>query len=171
MHEDGLCSAAWLWERLPSVKAARKDELDATAERILISGSVVKNVNMMQLYLATESENVQGQRGGTHRGLDLRSGLFELWNTRAHPGELQKASQWEYIDRYSQLIIRTRETASSWALRKNSVVKKATVLQWTVRIASCDFKPGKKRWAGALLSEQCCHFVWKPSWKSHTNLN
>ena len=28
---------------------------------------------------------------------------------------------------------------------------------------SCDFKPGKKRWAGALLSEKCCCFVRKPS--------
>ena len=32
----------------------------------------------------------------------------------------------------------------------------AIVLQWAVRIASCDFKPGKKQWAGALLSEKCC---------------
>jgi len=30
--------------------------------------------------------------------------------------------------------------------------------------SSCDFKPGKKRWAGALLSEKCCCFVLKPSW-------
>ena len=37
---------------------------------------------------------------------------------------------------------------------KNGVVKKAIVLQWAVRIASRDFKPGKKRWAGALLSEE-----------------
>jgi len=29
----------------------------------------------------------------------------------------------------------------------------------------------KKWWAGALLSEKCCCFVWKPSWKSHVNLN
>ena len=29
----------------------------------------------------------------------------------------------------------------------------------------------KKRWAGALLSEKCCCFVRKPSWKSHANLN
>ena len=28
---------------------------------------------------------------------------------------------------------------------KNGVVNKAIVLQWAVRIASCDFKPGKKR--------------------------
>ena len=28
----------------------------------------------------------------------------------------------------------------------------------------------KKRWAGALLGGKCCCFVWKPSWKSHTNL-
>jgi len=41
----------------------------------------------------------------------------------------------------------------------------------TVRIASCDFKPGKKRWVGALLSEKCCCFVRKPSWRSHANLN
>jgi len=26
----------------------------------------------------------------------------------------------------------------------------------------------KKRWAGALLSVNCCWFVWIPSWKSHT---
>jgi len=36
---------------------------------------------------------------------------------------------------------------------KNGVVKEAIVLQWVVRIASWDFKPGKKWWAGALLSE------------------
>ena len=30
---------------------------------------------------------------------------------------------------------------------------------------------GKKRWSGALLSEKCCCFVWKPLWKSHANLN
>ena len=28
-------------------------------------------------------------------------------------------------------------------LKKNGVVKEAIVLQWVVRIASCDFKPGK----------------------------
>ena len=37
--------------------------------------------------------------------------------------------------------------------------KEAIVLQWAVRIAS--FKPGKKRWAGALLSEKCCCFCAK----------
>jgi len=51
---------------------------------------------------------------------------------------------------------------------KNGVVKEAS--QWAVRIASCDFEPGKKRWAGALLSEKCCCFVWKPLWKGHANL-
>ena len=56
-------------------------------------------------------------------------------------------------------------------VKKNGVVKEAIVLQWAVRMASCDFKPGKKRWAGALLSEKCCCFVRKPSWKSHANLN
>ena len=40
--------------------------------------------------------------------------------------------------------MRTRE-------EKNGVVKEAIVLQWAVRIALCDFKPGKKRWAGALV--------------------
>jgi len=49
--------------------------------------------------------------------------------------------------------------------------KGAIVLQWAVRIASCDFKHGRKRWAGALLSEKRCCFVRKPSWKSHANLN
>ena len=29
----------------------------------------------------------------------------------------------------------------------------------------------KKRWAGALLSEKCCCFVRKPSWKIHVDLN
>ena len=53
----------------------------------------------------------------------------------------------------------------------NGIVKEAIVLQWAVQIASCGFKPGKKRWAGALLSEKCCCFVRKPSWKSHANLN
>jgi len=57
--------------------------------------------------------------------------------------------------------------AHAYTWRKNGVVKEAIVLQWAVRIASCDFKPGKKRWAGALLSEKCCCFVRKPSWKSH----
>ena len=57
-------------------------------------------------------------------------------------------------------------------LKKNGVVKEAIVLQWAVRIASCDFKLGTKRWwAGALLSEKCYCFVRKPSWKRHTNLN
>ena len=60
--------------------------------------------------------------------------------------------------------VRTREET-------NGVVKEAIVLQWAVRIASCDFKLGKKRWAGALLSEKCCCFVRKPSWRSHANLN
>ena len=59
--------------------------------------------------------------------------------------------------------------AYTW--RKNGVVKEAIVLQWAARIASCDFKPGKKRWTGALLSEKCCCFVRKPSWKIHANLN
>jgi len=55
---------------------------------------------------------------------------------------------------------------------KNGVMKEAIVLQWAVRIASCDFKPGKKkRWAGAVLSEKCCCFMRKPSWKSNANLN
>ena len=31
-------------------------------------------------------------------------------------------------------------------MKKNGVVKEAIVLQRAVRIASCDFKPGKKRW-------------------------
>ena len=44
--------------------------------------------------------------------------------------------------------MRTRE-------QKNGVVKEAIVLQRAVRIASCDFEHGKKRWAGALLSEKC----------------
>ena len=56
-------------------------------------------------------------------------------------------------------------------VKKNGVVKEAIVLQWAVRIASRNFKPGKKRWASALLSEKCCCFVRKPSWKSHANLN
>ena len=46
-------------------------------------------------------------------------------------------------------------------VKKNGVVKEAIVLQWVVRITSCDFKPGKKRWAGALLSEKCCCFCMK----------
>jgi len=46
--------------------------------------------------------------------------------------------------------------------KKNGVVKEAIVLQWPVWITSRDFKPGKKWWAGALLSEKCCCFVRKP---------
>jgi len=42
---------------------------------------------------------------------------------------------------------------------ENGVVKEAIVFQWAVRIASRDFKPGNKRWAGALLSEKWCCFV------------
>ena len=38
-------------------------------------------------------------------------------------------------------------------VKKNGVVKEAIVLQWAVRIASCDFQLGKKWWTGALLSE------------------
>jgi len=49
------------------------------------------------------------------------------------------------------------------AREENGIVKEALVLQRAVRIASCDFKPGKKRWAGALLSEKYCSFVRKPS--------
>ena len=30
--------------------------------------------------------------------------------------------------------------------KKNGIVKEAIVLQWAVRIASCDFEHGKKRW-------------------------
>ena len=61
--------------------------------------------------------------------------------------------------------------AHAYTWRKNGNVMEAIVLQWAVRISSCDFKPGKKRWAGALLSEKCCCFIWKPLWKSHSNLN
>ena len=50
-------------------------------------------------------------------------------------------------------------------VKKNGVVKEAIVLQLAVRIASCDFKPGKKQWAGSLLSGKCCCFVWKPQWR------
>ena len=39
-------------------------------------------------------------------------------------------------------------------VKKNGVVKEAIVLQWAVRIASRIFKPGKKRWASALLSDK-----------------
>ena len=56
-------------------------------------------------------------------------------------------------------------------VKKNGVAKEAIVLRWAVRIASRDFKPGKKRWASALLNEKCCCFVRKPSWKSDANLN
>jgi len=56
-------------------------------------------------------------------------------------------------------------------VKENGVVKEAIVLLWVVWIALCDFKHGKKRWAGALLSEKCCCFGQKPSWKSHANLN
>ena len=59
--------------------------------------------------------------------------------------------------------------AHAYTWRKNGVEKEAIVLQWAVRIALCDFKVGKKRWAGALLSEKYCCFVRKPSWKSHAN--
>ena len=38
-------------------------------------------------------------------------------------------------------------------MKKNGVIKEAIVLQCAVRIASCDFKLGKKRWAGALPSQ------------------
>ena len=48
-------------------------------------------------------------------------------------------------------------------VKKKGVVKEVIVLQRAVRIALCDFKPGKKRWAGALLSEKCCCFVQKPN--------
>jgi len=54
--------------------------------------------------------------------------------------------------------------------RKSGIAKEAMV-HWAVRIASRDFKSGKKWWAGALLSEKCYCFVQKPSWKSHANLN
>jgi len=57
------------------------------------------------------------------------------------------------------------DLCACYTWRKNSFVKEAIVLQWVVRIASHDFKPGKKRWASTLLSEKCC-FVHKPSWKS-----
>ena len=53
-------------------------------------------------------------------------------------------------------------------VKKNGVAKEAIVLQWAVRTASWDFKPGKKKqWPGALLSGKCCCFVWKPLWKVH----
>jgi len=59
----------------------------------------------------------------------------------------------------------------SYTWRKNGVTKEAIVLQWAVRTASWDFKSVKKWWALALLCGKCCCFVWKPSWKSHANLN
>ena len=65
-------------------------------------------------------------------------------------------------------FVRMRTREEKW---RRGVVKEAIVLQWWVRIASCDFKLGKKRWAGVLLSEKFCCFVRKPSWKSHANLN
>jgi len=74
----------------------------------------------------------------------------------------------------SQAIFYISLLSDLWACvhgKKNGVVKEAIVLRWVVRIASCDFKPGKKRWAGALLSGKCCCFVQKPSRKSHANLN
>jgi len=55
--------------------------------------------------------------------------------------------------------------AHAYTWRKNGVAKEAIDLQWAFRSASCDFKPGKKRWAGALLSEKCCCFVRKASWR------
>ena len=51
-------------------------------------------------------------------------------------------------------------------VKKNAVVKEATVIQWAVWMALWDFKPGKKRCADALLSEKCCCIVRKPLWKS-----
>jgi len=54
-------------------------------------------------------------------------------------------------------------------MKKNGVIKEVIVLRWAVQIASRDFKLGKKRWAGALLSEKCC-FVQKTI-VSHANLN
>ena len=56
-------------------------------------------------------------------------------------------------------------------VKKKRRRKRSTVVQWAVWITSCNFKPGKKRWVGALLSEKCCCFVRKPSWKSHASLN
>jgi len=53
---------------------------------------------------------------------------------------------------------------------KNGIAKEAIVLRWAAWTTSWDFKPRKKRWAGALLSGKCCCFVRKPSWKSHANL-
>jgi len=46
-------------------------------------------------------------------------------------------------------------------VKKNGVIKEA-IVQGAVGIALCDFKPGKTKWAGALLREKCC-FVRKPS--------
>ena len=58
-------------------------------------------------------------------------------------------------------------------VKKNGIAieKEAIVLQWVVQTSSWDFKPGKKRWAGALLSGKCCCFVQNQSWKSHADLN
>jgi len=43
-------------------------------------------------------------------------------------------------------------------VKKNGITKEVIVLQWAVRTASWDFKPGKKQWAGTLLSGKCCCF-------------
>ena len=43
-----------------------------------------------------------------------------------------------------------------WPAGKNGVAKEAIVIQWAVRTASWDFKPGKKRWSGSLLGGKCC---------------
>jgi len=52
---------------------------------------------------------------------------------------------------------------------KSGIVKEAIVLQWAVRIASCDFKPGEKRWVIALLGEKWLLFCAKTIVKeSHT---
>ena len=68
-------------------------------------------------------------------------------------------------------ILLLSDLCACYTWRKNGVVKEAIVLRWVVRIALRDFKPGKKQCASALLSEKCCCFVRKPSWKSHANLN
>ena len=93
------------------------------------------------------------------------------------PGSLQTLLHTNSISISNSAILRNNhisllsDCSHAYTWRKNVVVKEAIVLHWAVRIASRDFKPGKKRWAGALLSEKCCCFVWKPSWKSHANLN
>jgi len=115
--------------------------------------------------------SITEQQVSPHR-LPMQNWLKNHWPDQAffkHSPHTNSISNSEILcNNYVSLL------SDLWAcvhVKKSGVAKEATVLQWVVRITLWDLKPGKTWWAGALLREECCCFVWKPLWESHANWN